>query len=158
MWHYKMPESSFFFVLSYWPKTGQIGRLTRNSNPVMTFSTGGAKGSFDDRFHAPPAYASQLLTLHQHRANNQYRTANQIWPTLRVSSDTQTKLELSPIQVLTELYFAWLQRSYKNASEGFKCRSVSQFDVCESIVPHQVTTICWKPLLNPNLTSMLIGR
>ena len=30
------------------------------------------------RFRAPPAYTAQLLTLHQHRANNQYRTANQI--------------------------------------------------------------------------------
>ena len=28
--------------------------------------------------HTPTAYIAQLLTLHQHRANNQYRTANQI--------------------------------------------------------------------------------
>ena len=69
----------------------------------MTSSAGGAKGYFDRRFHAPPAYTTQLLTLHQHRANNQYRTANQIYPTLRVSSNTQATLEQSPIQVLTEL-------------------------------------------------------
>ena len=25
---------------------------------------------------APPAYTAQLLTLHHHRANNQYKTAN----------------------------------------------------------------------------------
>ena len=30
------------------------------------------------RPQVPPAYTDQLLTLHQHRANNQYRTANQI--------------------------------------------------------------------------------
>ena len=39
---------------------------------------GGAKGWSNHRFCAPPAYTTQLLTLHQHRANNQYRTANQI--------------------------------------------------------------------------------
>ena len=53
-----------------------------------------------------PAYTSQLLTLHQHRANNQCRTANQILPTLRVSGNTQTTLEQSPIKVLTELNIA----------------------------------------------------
>ena len=30
-------------------------------------------------FRAPPAYTAQLVTLYQHRANNQYRTANQIY-------------------------------------------------------------------------------
>ena len=43
---------------------------------------------------------SGLLTLHQHRANNQYRTANQIQPTLTVSSNTQATIEQSPIQVV----------------------------------------------------------
>ena len=38
----------------------------------------GAKGCSDHRFRAPPAYTTQLLALHQHRAKNQYRTANQI--------------------------------------------------------------------------------
>ena len=61
-----------------------------------------------------PAYTAQLLTLHHHRANNQYRTANQILPTLRVSSSTQATLEQSPIQVLTELNVAWLQWSCEN--------------------------------------------
>ena len=56
-----------------------IGRSTRNSNLAMTSSTGSsAKGCSDYRFRAPPAYIAQLLTLHQHRANNQYRMANQI--------------------------------------------------------------------------------
>ena len=38
----------------------------------------GAKGCLDHWLHAPLAYTAQLPTLHQHRANNQYRTANQI--------------------------------------------------------------------------------
>ena len=50
----------------------------RDFQPSLTSSAGGAKGFSDHRFHAPPAYPAQLLTLHQHRANNQYRTANQI--------------------------------------------------------------------------------
>ena len=65
-----------------------------------------AKGCSDHRFHAPPAYTAQLPTLHQHRANNQERMANQIQPTLRVSSSTQVTLEQCPIQVLTELNVA----------------------------------------------------
>ena len=63
-----------FFLLSCWSTRDHIRRSTRNSNPVMTSS----KGCSDHRFRAPPAYTAQLLTLHQHRANNQYRTANQI--------------------------------------------------------------------------------
>ena len=59
---------------------------TRNSNPVMTSSTGGTKGCSDHRFRAPPTYTAQLLTLHQHRANNHYRMANQIKPTLRLAA------------------------------------------------------------------------
>ena len=63
---------------------------------------------------AHPASCTHLLTLHQHRANNQYRTANQIKPTLRVSIIIQTTLEQSPIQILSELNVAWLQWSYEN--------------------------------------------
>ena len=66
------------------------------------FCRSGAKGCSDHRFRAPPAYSAQLLTLHQHRANNQYRAADQILPILRVSSNTQETLEKSPIQVLTD--------------------------------------------------------
>ena len=62
-----------FFVSSCWPTSDHIRRSTRNSNPVMTSSAGGAKGCSDHRFRAPPAgYTAQLLTLHQHRANNQW--------------------------------------------------------------------------------------
>ena len=67
-----------FFLLSCWSTRDHIGRSTRNSNPVMTSSVGSAKGCSDHRFRAPPTYTAQLLTLHQHRANNQYRTANRI--------------------------------------------------------------------------------
>ena len=38
------------------------------------FLRSGAKSCSDHRFRAPPAYTAQLLTLHRHRANNQYRT------------------------------------------------------------------------------------
>ena len=66
------------FFSSRWPTRGHIGRSNRNSHPVITFSAGGAKGCSDHRFHASLAYTVKLLTLLQHRANNQYRMANQI--------------------------------------------------------------------------------
>ena len=46
----------------------------RNFQPSLTSSAGGAKGFSDHRFRAPTAYTAQLLTLHQYRGNNQYRT------------------------------------------------------------------------------------
>ena len=46
--------------------------------PSLTSSAGGTKGCSDHRFRGPPAYTAKLPTLHQHRANNQCRTANQI--------------------------------------------------------------------------------
>ena len=68
-----------FFVSFCWPTRDHLWRSTRNSNPIMTLSAGGAnKGCSDHRFRAPPAYTAQLLTLHRYRANNQYRTVNQI--------------------------------------------------------------------------------
>ena len=36
------------------------------------------QGLFRPQVLCTPAYAAQLLTLHRHIANNQYRTANQI--------------------------------------------------------------------------------
>ena len=54
-----------------------VGRSTRNSNPVKKSSAGCAKGCSYHRFRAPPPYTAQLLTLQQHRAKNQHRTANQ---------------------------------------------------------------------------------
>ena len=65
-----MALASFFILLT--PRD-HMGRSTRNSNPVMTSSAGGAKSCSDQRFRAPTAYTAQLLTLHQHIANNQYR-------------------------------------------------------------------------------------
>ena len=44
----------------------------------LTSSAAGAKGCSDHWFRAPPAYTAQLLTLHQHRINNQCSPANQI--------------------------------------------------------------------------------
>ena len=104
-----------FFLSSCWSTRDHIGRSTRNSNPVMTSSAGPVPRvvQITGSVH-PPTYIAQLLTLHQHRTNNQYRTlANQIWPTLRVNSNTQATLEQSPIKVLTELNVAWLQWSYR---------------------------------------------
>ena len=70
--------SFLYFFSPYLPMRGHIRRSTGNSNSVITLSAGGAKGCSDHRFCAPPAYTDQLLTLHQHRDNNQYRMANQI--------------------------------------------------------------------------------
>ena len=97
----------FFCFLPADPREITLGReVDQEFQPSLTSSTGGAKGCSDNSFHAPPAHTAQLLTLHQHRANNQYRTANQIYPTLRISSSTQATLEQCPIQVLTELNVA----------------------------------------------------
>ena len=60
---------------------------------VLDMMDSAAKGCLDHRFHATTAYTAELLTLHQHRANNQNRMPNQIKPTLRVSSNTQATLE-----------------------------------------------------------------
>ena len=54
---------------------GMDSRLGQGERSLKTYFP---KGCFDHRFRALPAYTAQLLTLHQHRANNQYRTANQI--------------------------------------------------------------------------------
>ena len=43
-----------------------------------TLSAGGAKGCSDQKFCVPPAYTARLRTLHLHRADSQYRMANQI--------------------------------------------------------------------------------
>ena len=69
-----------FFVSSCWPTRDHIGSSNRNSNPVMTSSTGPVPRVVQTTgsVHATPTYTAQLLALHQHRANNQYRTANQI--------------------------------------------------------------------------------
>ena len=96
---------SFFFNPAD-PQGITQGGLPGFPTQLDIFRRFGAKGFSDHRFRAPPAYTAQLPTLHQHRANNQYRTANQIQPTLRVSSSTQATLEQSPIQVLTELNVA----------------------------------------------------
>ena len=74
---------------------GSHREVYRDFQTSLTSSAGGAKGWSEHRFRVPPAYTAQLLTLHQHRANNQYRTANQIESILRVSSSTQATLERS---------------------------------------------------------------
>ena len=57
------------------------GKSNGNSNPLMTLSAGPVPRVVQTigSVHAPPAgYTAQLLTLHQHRANNQERMAYQI--------------------------------------------------------------------------------
>ena len=66
----------FSFILRI--HEGSHREIYRDFQPSLTSSTGGAKGWSDHKFCAPRAYTAQLLTLHPHRANNQYRTANQI--------------------------------------------------------------------------------
>ena len=66
----------FFSILL--TQEGSHREAYRDFQPSLTSSAGGAKGCSDHRFPAPPAHTAQLPTLHQHRANNQYRTANQI--------------------------------------------------------------------------------
>ena len=57
---------------------GSHREVYRDFQPSSTSFAGGAKGWSDHRFRAPTAYTAQLLTLHQHRASNQCRMANQI--------------------------------------------------------------------------------
>ena len=78
---------SCFFVSSCLYTMGHIGKCIGLFKPRLTSSAGGAKGCIDHRFRGPPVHIAQLLTLHQHRADSQYRTANQ----------------QSPIQLLTKL-------------------------------------------------------
>ena len=68
----------------------------RDFQPSLTSFAGGAKGGSDHRFRVPPDYTAQLPTLHQHRANNQYRTANQIYPTLGVAAALRQHLNSLP--------------------------------------------------------------
>ena len=65
-------RGNFFSILL--THKGSHREVYRDFQPSLTSSAGGAKGCSDHKFRA--AYISQLLTLHQHRANNQYRTAN----------------------------------------------------------------------------------
>ena len=69
-------EVTFFSILL--THEGSHREAYRDFQPSLTSSAGGVKGCSDHRFRAPPAYTAQLVTLNQHRATNQYRTANQI--------------------------------------------------------------------------------
>ena len=78
--------------------------VTRDFHLSLTSSANGAKGCLDHKFRASPAY---LRTLpNQLRANNQYRLANQMQQTLRVSNMTQTGPEHEPPMFMTELNIA----------------------------------------------------
>ena len=96
-------QGLFYFILR--THRGSHKEVYRDFQSSLTSSTGDAK-TIDHMFRVLPAYTAQLLSLHCHRANNQYRKANQVQPTLRVSSSTQATVGQSPIQVLTELNIA----------------------------------------------------
>ena len=65
--HRRVQKYFFFIVLT--PEWSHR-EAYRDFHPSLTMSEGVAKGCLDHRFRAPPAYAAQLLTRHQHRANN----------------------------------------------------------------------------------------
>ena len=77
-WHQATLSSASTFFSILLTHEGWHREAYRDFQPSLTSSSDGAKGFSDNRFRAPPAYTAQLPTLHQHRANNQYRTANQI--------------------------------------------------------------------------------
>ena len=83
---------AFSFVSSCWLTRSHIERFPTQ---LDIFRRSGDKGCFDNRSLAPPADTVQLVTLHRHRANNQYRMANKIKPTSRVSSSAQAIHDLS---------------------------------------------------------------
>ena len=62
----------FFILLTHEGSHREVYQVFQPSCDIFRRSC--AKGCSDHRFRAPPACTAQLLTLHQHRANNQYRT------------------------------------------------------------------------------------
>ena len=77
-----------FILLTYEGSHREVDRELQHSCDIVPRS--GAKGRLDHRFRASPAYTAQLLTPHQHKANNQYGMAKQILVTVRASSNTRT--------------------------------------------------------------------
>ena len=66
-------RSHFFILLTH---EGSHREIYQEFQPSYDIFRGGVKGCSDHRFRVPPACtAAQLLTLHQHIANNQYWTA-----------------------------------------------------------------------------------
>ena len=65
-----MPNSTFF--VSCWPTRNHIGRTTRKFQPSYEIFRRWCQGLFRPQVPRTPAYTSQLLTLDQHRANNQW--------------------------------------------------------------------------------------
>ena len=100
---------SFSFLLKTGldqPTRGHIGRPNGISDLAGYLRQVGKSCLDNSGFCTLPANTAQLLTLHQHRAINQYMTANQIYLTLRISSSAETTLEHSSNQALTELNVA----------------------------------------------------
>ena len=81
------------------------------------------QGMFKPQVPCTHSYTAQLLTLYQHRANNQYRMADQIYSTLRVSSNTQATLEQSPVHVQPSIIFLDFSDCTRTGFSKFICRS-----------------------------------
>lgn len=67
--------------------------FSRFPSQGVVFRTPGAKGCFDHRLRARPVYTTQLPTLYQLRADNQYRMANELEPTLRIAAVLRQRLK-----------------------------------------------------------------
>ena len=116
----KKSEGTLMFVSSCWPRRGHMGSelsCIGISNPAWNLP----KIRFQELFRRQwvPCAPVQPTLLNCNSALTQsqqpvYRTANQVWPTLRVSSSTLD------IQALAELNVAWLQWSYENWNTFFK--------------------------------------
>ena len=92
-------KEPFFILLTH---EGSHREVYEEFQPTFDMSHRLCQRLFRPQVLCTPTYTAQLQTLHQHRANIQYKTATEIKPTLRVSSNTQATLE----NPLTELYVA----------------------------------------------------
>ena len=76
--HYKVrydPTSEIFFLLAH---NGSHREVYQEFQPSYDTVCRRCQGLFRPQVPCTPVYTAQLLTLHQHRANNQFKTANQI--------------------------------------------------------------------------------
>ena len=65
----------FFILLTH---EGSHREIYQEFQPCYDIFCRWCQRLFRPRVPCTPAYTAQLLTLYQYRANNQYRTANQI--------------------------------------------------------------------------------
>ena len=88
-----------------WHTEGSHGEIFRDLQPNYDIFHSWCQGLFRPQVLCTPSLHYPIANS----ASTQYRMANPIYLTLRASNSTQAMLELSSIQVLTELNIAWLQ-------------------------------------------------